>query len=222
MSSPRNPPQSESELISRCREIEGFTFFQLSQKTNCLIPENPLKRKGWVGQAVERALGTSAGTQCAPDFEALGIELKTIPMNHLGKPAESTFITTIPLLTVHRETWESSACFLKLKRVCWIPVEGSRDIDFEARRIGAGIIWSPSIEEYRVLKNDWSELTLLIGTGRLSQIDATMGEYIQVRPKAANAKSLCYGLDEEGHTIQTLPRGFYLRSRFTASIIRAN
>ena len=101
----------------------------------------------------------------------------------------------------------------------WIPIEGERDIPFQNRRIGSGVLWSPKEEEERILGRDWSELTGMIGLGKLAEIDATLGEYLQVRPKAANAKSLCYGWDEEGNRIQTLPRGFYLRSRFTAAII---
>ena len=215
----KKPLKTEAELVKRYQQIEGLTFAQLACFLEWRIPENPIQRKGFAGQMIETALGTTAGNQSAPDFQELGIELKTIPVNHLGKPAESTFITTIPLLTVHQEVWEASHCFAKLKRVLWIPTEGDTDIPFQSRRIGTGILWSPSHDEERVLKQDWSELTLMIGTGKLSAIDATMGEYLQVRPKAANAKSLCYGFDEEGNTIQTLPRGFYLRSRFTAGII---
>ena len=211
--------KTETELLARCQQIDGLTFAQLASFLGWMIPKNPLQRKGIAGQMIEQALGTTAGNQSVPDFHELGIELKTIPVNHLGKPAESTFITTISLLTVHQEIWESSHCFAKLKRVLWIPIEGDTNIPFPSRRIGSGILWSPSREDECVLKQDWSELTLMIGTGKLSAIDATMGEYLQVRPKGANAKSLCYGFDEEGNTIQTLPRGFYLRPRFTATII---
>jgi DNA mismatch repair protein MutH len=215
----QSPLKNETELVARCRLIEGLTFAQLASTLGVVIPSSPIQRKGLAGQLIELALGVTAGNQCAPDFLELGVELKTIPVNQSGKPAESTFITTIPLLTVHQQTWETSQCFSKLKRVLWIPIEGDRAIPFHSRRIGRGILWSPSTAEEQVLKQDWCELTLMIGTGQLAAIDATIGEYLQVRPKAADAKSLCYGFDEEGNTIQTLPRGFYLRSRFTARII---
>ncbi len=215
-----NHPNTEAELLERCCSIEGLTFLQLASLLGIIIPANPLQRKGWAGQAIEYALGATAGNQALPDFHKLGIELKTIPVNHLGKPAESTFITTIPLLTVHQQEWKTSQCFAKLKRVLWVPVEGDSSVDFQSRRIGKGVIWSPNPTEEDVLARDWSELTLMIGTGKLSEINATMGEYLQVRPKAANAKSLCYGFNDEGRKIQTLPRGFYLRSRFTAGIIQ--
>lgn len=217
----KKPPKTEAELLARCAEIEGLTFGQLATHTCLLIPKNSLQRKGWTGLAIELALGTSAGTKCAPDFQELGVELKTIPLNNLGKPAESTFITSIPLLTVHQQVWETSQCFAKLKRVLWIPLEGDKAIPFEHRRIGACVLWSPNQEDERILARDWHDLTSMIGHGKLAEMDASLGDYLQVRPKAANAKSLCYGLDEDGNRTQTLPRGFYLRSRYTAKIVLA-
>ncbi len=215
------PLKNEAELLARCKLIEGLSFLQLATLLGLSIPSNPLKRKGWLGQAIELALGTTAKNKSAPDFCALGIELKTLPINHLGKPAESTFVTTIPLLTIQQQEWETSQCFSKLKRVLWLPVEGDLSIDFPHRRIGRGVLWSPSIEEAAILKKDWLEFSLMISTGKLAEVVANMGEYLQVRPKAANAKSLCYGFDELGNKILTLPRGFYLRSRFTMTIMMA-
>ncbi|MGQ3891150.1 DNA mismatch repair endonuclease MutH [Legionella sp. CNM-4043-24] len=212
-------PTSENELLERCRAIEGLSFAQLASLTKCPIPALKSKRKGWAGQALEVALGSTAGTKCLPDFHHLGIELKSIPLNERGKPAESTFVTSIPLLSIHHQTWPESQCFQKLKRVLWLPLEGDRQIPFEHRRIGRGLLWSPNAEDERILANDWQELSCMIGMGRLEEIDATMGEYLQVRPKGANARSLCYGFDTEGNKVLTLPRGFYLRSRFTEKLL---
>ena len=101
----------------------------------------------------------------------------------------------------------------------WLPVEGDKRIDFLHRRIGRGILWSPSVKDEEILAKDWLEYVLMMSTGRLHEIDASMGEYLQVRPKAANGKSLCYGFDEAGDKALTLPRGFYLRSRFTNTVL---
>jgi DNA mismatch repair protein MutH len=154
-----------------------------------------------------------------PDFQHLGIELKTLPIAKSGKPTESTFITSIPLLTIHQQSWHSSSCYAKLKCVLWIPIEGDTDIPYAQRRIGRGFIWSPTETQESVLAADWEYLSLQISTGQLETLDATAGEYLQIRPKAANGKSLCYGYDSEGNKVQTLPRGFYLRSSFTTTLI---
>lgn len=215
----RIPPTTEMELIERCSPIAGLSFAQLSLSLGLTIPTNPDQRKGWIGQVIELVLGTDASNKSLPDFQELGVELKTLPLAKSGKPTESTFITSIPLLTIHKQDWGSSQCYAKLKRVLWIPVEGDTDIPYPQRRIGQGFLWSPSESQKTILAMDWNYLTQQISTGYLETLDAKAGEYLQVRPKAAHGKSLCYGFDSQGNKVKTLPRGFYLRSSFTATII---
>lgn len=220
ISSNTPPPKTEDELISRCRSIEGLSFAQLSLSLGISIPTNPNHRKGWIGQAIELALGADAGNQSLPDFQGLSVELKTLPMAASGNPAESTFVTSIPLLTIHKQDWKSSQCYAKLKRLLWMPIEGDNNIPYAHRRIGRGFIWSPSEQQEAILAEDWNYLTLQISTGQLETLDARAGTYLQVRPKAANGKSLCFGYDAKGNRVQTLPRGFYLRSSFTQLLLR--
>ncbi|MDF1678232.1 MAG: DNA mismatch repair endonuclease MutH [Legionellaceae bacterium] len=214
-----NPPQNEAELLARSAEIEGLSFASLAARLSLPVPLDALKRKGWVGGLIERALGTTAGTSAVPDFHQLGIELKTIPLGMRGKPLESTFVTSINLLTIHQETWETSQCYSKLKRVLWVPVEGDKTIPFPHRRIGRGFLWSADACDASILANDWSDLAGMLGRGALTEVDARMGVYLQVRPKAANARALCYGFDEDGQKVLTLPRGFYLRPSFTEKMM---
>lgn len=214
-----SPPTTENVLIDRCCSLSGLSFTQLASELGITIPQEPNQRKGWLGMALEQALGADACNQSSPDFTALGIELKTIPIARSGNPSESTFITSIPLLTIHKQQWNSSQCYSKLKRILWIPVEGDKDIPYHHRRIGNGFIWSPSAQQERILADDWHYLTLQISTGQLELLDSSAGEYLQVRPKAANGKSLCYGFNHQGMKVKTLPRGFYLRSLFTKQIL---
>ncbi len=214
------PPQTEAELLTRCQGIEGLSFAQLSMNLGLSIPINSSQRKGWVGQAIELALGTDAGNKSVPDFQQLGIELKTLPISSSGKPTESTFIVTIPLLTIHLQKWATSQCYAKLKRVLWIPVEGDTTIPYAHRRIGRGFIWSPDELQEARLAADWNHLSTQISTGQIEALDSRSGDYLQVRPKAAHGKSLCFGFDAEGNKVKTLPRGFYLRSSFTWHILK--
>jgi DNA mismatch repair protein MutH len=209
----------ENALLHRCQQLAGLSVAQLAIANHMVIPEHPLQRKGFIGSLLEHALGANAGNKAVPDFESLGVELKTLSLNAAGKPAESTFITSIPLLSIHQQTWKTSSCFLKLKRILWVPVESDKNILFQHRRVGHAILWSPTVEEERVLEEDWSLFQLMLTTGRLAEIDARLGSYLQIRPKAAHGRSLCYGFDEHGCKVKTLPRGFYLRSKFTASIL---
>lgn len=220
--SPPHPPKSEKELLTRARQLAGLTLADLATKFNQAIPKDTLHAKGWIGQLVETTLGATASSLAEPDFQLIGIELKTLPLTNSGKPKESTYVCTVPLTNLHEQEWATCWLKRKLQRVLWLPLEADKRIPLAERHIGNAILWTPSEAEARQLQQDWEELMELVCLGKLDQITSHMGRYLQIRPKGANAKSLTTTLDEEGNTIQTLPRGFYLRPEFTQKIIQAN
>lgn len=216
------PPNSEEELLTRARNLAGLTLEQLAKKFNQPLPKNTTHAKGWMGQLLETSLGATATSKAEPDFQLINVELKTLPLTPSGKPKESTYVCTVPLTNLHEQEWSSCWLKRKLQRVLWLPLEADKRIPLAERHIGSAILWSPSEEQAMQLQKDWEELMELISLGKLDQITSHMGHYLQIRPKGANAKALTTTLDEEGNTIQTLPRGFYLRPDFTQQIIQAN
>lgn len=212
-------PQSEQELLARARDIAGITFAELANEAKIKIPADLRRDKGWVGQLLEWHLGATAGSKPQQDFEQLGIELKTIPIGYHGKPLETTFVCVAPLTGVHGLTWQQSHVRNKLSRVLWMPVEGEREIPLAERRVGSPLIWSPNQQEEQQLQTDWEELMELIVLGQVEKITAKHGEVLQLRPKAANSRALTDAYGASGKVIKTLPRGFYLRTQFTAKIL---
>ncbi|WP_392558667.1 DNA mismatch repair endonuclease MutH [Orbus mooreae] len=212
-------PTSESMLMAKAREIAGYSLGDIAKSIDLPIPPDLKKKKGWVGQLLELYLGADAGSKAERDFAHLGIELKTIPINQLGYPLETTFICVAPLVENHGITWQSSHVKYKLNKVLWIPVEGDRAIPLAQRRVGSPILWQPSAEEEQQLKQDWQELMDMIVLGKIANITAKHGEFIQIRPKAANGKALTEAFNENGELIMTRPRGFYLKKQFTARIL---
>ena len=216
------PPRSEEELLNRARLLAGLSFADLATKFNQPIPKDARHAKGWMGQLVEISLGATASSLAEPDFQLIGIELKTLPLTNNGKPKESTYVCTVPLTKLHEQQWSTSWLKKKLQRVLWLPIEADKKIPIAERHIGNAILWSPNDEELSQLQQDWEELMELVCLGKLDQITSHMGKYLQIRPKGANAKSLTTTLDEEGNIIKTLPRGFYLRPEFTQRIIQSH
>ncbi len=213
-------PQSEHELIQRALAMAGQSLAELAQQAGIAMPANLNRDKGWVGQLIEWHLGAASGSKPQQDFVHLGIELKTIPISHQGLPLETTFVCVAPLTGIQGVRWENSHVRHKLSRVLWVPVEGEREIPLADRRVGAPLIWSPSQEEEQQLKQDWEELMELIALGQYQHISAKHGQVLQIRPKAANGKALTQAYNQEGKPIKTLPRGFYLRTQFTAQILQ--
>lgn len=219
---PPTPPNSEKELLNRARKLAGLTLQQLSSNFNQPLPKDIRHAKGWMGQLLETSLGATASSRAEPDFQLIQVELKTLPLTPSGKPKESTYVCTVPLTNLHEQEWSTSWLKRKLQRVLWLPIEADKRIPLAERHIGNAILWSPSEAEATQLQQDWEELMELVCLGRLEEITSHMGRYLQIRPKGANSKALTTTLDEEGNTIQTLPRGFYLRPEFTQQIIQAN
>ncbi|MBF8999213.1 MULTISPECIES: DNA mismatch repair endonuclease MutH [Vibrio] len=213
-------PQSEQELMERARAIAGSSFEQLAEEAQMTVPNDLRRDKGWVGQLLEWHLGATAGSKPTQDFADLGIELKSIPISYHGTPLETTFVCVAPLTGIHGLTWETSHVRNKLSRVLWVPVEGEREIPLNQRRVGMPLIWSPSEQEEAQLKADWEELMEFIVLGQYDKVTARHGEVLQLRPKAANGRVLTEAYGSNGKPIRTLPRGFYLRTQFTANILQ--
>lgn len=214
------PPANERELRARARAIAGRTLGELARSFDFPLPPDTRRRKGCVGQLLEQALGADATRADAPDFSALGIELKTLPIDGSGRPRESTFVCHIDLLKAAETDWERSRVHRKLRRVLWVPVEAAPTVPLAGRRVGSAFLWSPDADERDTLQRDWEELSGLIGSGHVEAITAHLGEALQVRPKGPHARARTRAEGFEGAWLQTMPRGFYLRARFTMHIVR--
>lgn len=210
---------NDVELLNKAYDLEGLTFLQLARILNLDLPQDTRHAKGWLGQSIERYLGASAGSKAMPDFPNLGIELKTLPLSVKSKVLESTYVTTLPLMPEPPLTFEASVCYQKLKKVLWLPIEGDKEIFFANRRIGKAILWEPSPLQHAQLKADWLLIMDLILTAKIEELDARYGEILHIRPKAAHSKVSTIAIGENQDVIRTMPRGFYLRSSFTQSIL---
>ncbi|MES1173252.1 MAG: DNA mismatch repair endonuclease MutH [Myxococcales bacterium] len=219
---PLATPETEAELLTRARALSGLTLAELAARFSLAAPPDLRRHKGFVGALVERALGATAGSRAAPDFEALGIELKTLPVDSRGRALESTFVCTIPLIEIGEVEWLSSRVRRKLSRVLWVPVEGERRIPVPERRIGEPLLWCLTEAAESALRFDWEELAGIIGKGDVETITGHLGRCLQIRPKARDSHARRRGIDGDGARFAALPRGFYLRATFTSEILRQN
>lgn len=213
-------PQSEAELLERASALAGLRLREAADIAHERVPADLRGHKGWVGCLLEHLLGASAGSTDQPDFQEIGVELKTIPLRADGYPLETTFVCSIDLLSVAALEWPQSRVYRKLHRVLWVPVHAERQIPIAERTLGTPFLWTPTVEQDAALRWDWEELAGMIGRGDIDDVTGHFGHSLQVRPKAANSHVRRRGLDSEGCSISVLPRGFYLRPSFTARVVR--
>ncbi len=205
--------------MTRARDVAGLTLGELGARVAVDLPEESARGKGVAGQILEKVLGASAGSRAEPDFVNLGIELKTIPLDATGKPKESTFVCSISLSSMADTDWEGSTVLKKLSKVLFVPVEAASETPLCDRRVGRAYLWTPNADEQRLMRSDWERLAEMIAAGDVEQITGHLGEVLQVRPKAPHGRSRRRAPDEEGAVQWTMPRGFYLRPRFTGAVL---
>lgn len=203
------------------RALAGASVGAIAEKLGVTTEGSAVRTKGRPGEILERALGATGGSAKAHDFPELAIELKTIPVGADGTPTESTYVCTLSLADADQQEWETSWARAKLARVLFVPlVAVEKSPPWHERTIGAPLLWSPTVGQETVLRADFEDAVGLVGIGRIEELDARLGRWLQVRPKAANGSVRTVAWGEDGAAIETVPRGFYLRARFTGAILR--
>ena len=197
---------------------------KLADRVGLAIAGDPVHTKGKFGELLERALGATGGSDAQHDFPHLGVELKTVPMpsgtgdGALRMPLESTYVCRIQLSDGDSAEWSTSWVRKKLSHVLFVPLENA-DAPWPERAVGTPILYAPTPDHERVLRGDFDDAMGMIGAGRVEDLTAHVGRWLQVRPKAAHGSVRTRVLDADAVRIDTIPRGFYLRARFVGAIV---
>jgi DNA mismatch repair protein MutH len=164
-----------------------------------------------------------SGGARGPDFAALGVELKTVPVDARLAPRESTAVCQIDPISIAHESWPDSYVRRKLARVLFVALEVPVGVaSVGDRRVSAVTSWSPSVEEEGILRDDFEFFVReFFRAGRAMQITGHHGIALQVRPKGRNAAHRRRALDESGASILIGTCGFYLRPNFVGRILAA-
>jgi DNA mismatch repair protein MutH len=209
-------------LLAHARALVGVTLAELADGLGLPVPVGRVRTKGWPGQIIERELGAGEGCRRGPDFAALGVELKTVPLDGQGDPRESTAVCQIDPVAIAGDSWETSYLRRKLARVLFlglvVPGGASGVGD---RRVSLVRLWSPSPADERVLRADFEHFVrVYFRRGRADEISGGVGRALQVRPKGRNALDRRAAFGPEGQPIRVGKCGFYLRPGFVGRILR--
>jgi DNA mismatch repair protein MutH len=216
------PDDALDALLRHARALVGVELGELADALGLPVPSGLVRTKGWSGTLIEQELGAAVGGARGPDFAALGVELKTVPVDADLVPIESTAVCQIDPIAIAAESWDTSYARAKLARVLFVALEvppGARSVG--ERRVAAVRLWSPSADEDRVLRADFELFVReYYRKGRARELTGHLGSALQVRPKGANAADTRDGYDEAGNATRVGKHGFYLRPAFVAAILR--
>ena len=208
-------------LLAHARALVGVELGALADSLGLPVPVGNVRTKGWSGQVIEQELGVVVGGTRGPDFEALGIELKTVPVTPALAPLESTAVCQIDPIAIAGESWETSYVRAKLARVLFVALEvppGARSVG--DRRVTAVRLWSPAPDEEAALRADFELFVRdFFRRGRAAEITGHLGAALQVRPKGRDATDMRAAYDAAGKPTRIGKSGFYLRPGFVARIL---
>ena len=210
-------------LLSHARALIGVELGALADGLGLPVPVGRVRTKGWSGQVIEQELGVAVGGARGPDFGALGIELKTVPVTAALAPIESTAVCQIDPISIAGESWQTSYVRQKLARVLFVALEvPPRARSVGDRRVTAVGLWTPSRDEEDTLRADFELFVRdYFRRGRADDITGHMGVALQVRPKGRDAADLRDGYDADGRPTRVGKCGFYLRPAFVGRILAA-
>jgi len=208
-------------LLAHARALVGVELGALADALGLPVPIGRVRTKGWSGQVIEHELGVATSGARGPDFEALGIELKTVPVTPALVPLESTAVCQIDPIAIAGESWDTSYVRAKLARVLFVALEvlpGARSVG--DRRVAAVRLWTPAPDEEAAMRADF-ELVVreYFRRGRAAEITGHLGSVLQVRPKGRDAADLRDAYDAEGRPTRIGKMGFYLRPAFVTRIL---
>lgn len=214
-------PAALEALLAHARALVGASLADLADGLGLPVPVGRVRTKGWAGQIIERELGAADGGVRGPDFAALGIELKTVPVGGEGLPLESTAVCQIDPIAIAGESWESSYVRAKLARVLFVSLEvppGAPSVG--DRRVQAARLWTPSASEEELLRADFELFVReYFRVGRAAEISGAQGVALQVRPKGRNSADLRRAFGPDGAPTAIGKCGFYLRPWFVGRIL---
>ena len=208
-------------LLAHARALVGVELGALADALGLPVPVGRVRTKGWSGQVIEHELGVAVGGARGPDFEALGIELKTVPVTPALVPLESTAVCQIDPIAIAGESWDTSYVRAKLAHVLFVALEvppGARSVG--DRRVAAVRLWAPAPDEEALLRADFELFVRdYFRRGRAAEITGHLGAALQVRPKGRDAADLRDAYDADGQPTRIGKMGFYLRPAFVARIL---
>jgi DNA mismatch repair protein MutH len=218
----RTDNSSEREaLLRHARALIGTSWAEIADGLGMPVPIGAVTTKGWSGQIIERELGVGS-TAHGPDFAALGIELKTVPVRTDLVPLESTAVCHIDPVAIAGESWMTSYARQKLSQVLFVALEvrqGTTSVG--ERHVAAVKLWSPTPAQEAALRADFELFVRdYFRRGRAAEITGHLGQVLQVRPKARNASERRAAFGPDGKNTSIGRSGFYLRPAFVCGIMR--
>lgn len=223
--------KSKESIIKYAQSFEHKTIRQLLSSENVeeiekLIIKYKNRRKGLLGDLVEQYLfGIKNNSDARPDFNDVGIELKTTPLKKNKKnkfsAKERLVFSMIDYMTIINEKWEESS-FLKknsqLLLVFYIYEELISLLDYEFKIVKyLDLLNSIENTDIEQIKNDWNTIVDKIRKGEAHLLSEGDTLYLGAATKASKGTDR---RSQPNNNIPAKPRAFSLKTTYLNFLIQ--
>ena len=214
-----NPADEESILVY-ASHLEGQTL-------NEAIPnyENTFNGgRGSFGLILETGyFGLERNNESRPDFEEVGIELKSTPLKRLrngdlrAKERISLSMIDYNELAYERGPLSATSFWTKIKRMLLVFYEYSRDLGVLEYPVRIVRLWEFPEEDRLVLAKDWERIKSYVDKGEAHLLSEGLTNYLGAATKGASSSDLT---TQPYSREKAMRRAFSLKPTYVNQIIR--
>ncbi len=206
---------SPEQVYRHGKRLEGMTFRDVLNLG--IVPEgvtreyNSRRYKGGMGTLIEeRFFGYKANSDRMADFAEAGVELKATCIdrrkNGSDVAGERLVLTMIPYDEEAPLSLYDSHLWHKCQKMLLVWYRRDKTIDAYDQRIEHVLLFTPPVEDLRIIEADYRQITDLIRAGRADELSESLTTYLGACTKGATrAKSMRdQSFYAPGHTFITM------------------
>jgi DNA mismatch repair protein MutH len=195
-----------------------MTLKDFAEKFKINVPNG----KSAAATIVKRAIGFKNVGAPIRELDQLGIEVRVIPLRTRDlQPLEAVSFPAFDLKELAIERWEEAELVEYLDRILFIPLlREDRGVNISRAVIGKAFIWSPSDDEWKIIKREWEQYRREVrqGKARTGLTKGSRTQIVHVRPHARNKADT--DIDPFGYKV--VKQSFWLNKGFIAKLAKEN
>ena len=205
-------------IVAKAKELIGYT---MAEKYPVLESGNQ-SNKGRLGQLIEEHhFGLQINNEARPDFESLGVELKTSPLRRNSKDElvakERISLGMIDYFQIIQERFHTSGFWRKNEHLLIIFYIHSAK-PFVHRKIHLADLWQFSKSDLIIIEQDWNFIRTKVEYGLAHELSEGDTMYLGAATKGASKASK---RDQPNGSIRAMSRAYSLKTSYVNRIIRA-
>lgn len=208
---------SKEEVVAQAQKLIGQTMSQAYPQLN----EEGLTNKGHFGQLIEEYhFGLKVNSEARPDFEKLGVELKTSGLRRKSNGTlvakERISLGMIDYFQIVQEQFWTSGFWKKNEHLLIIfYIHSSKP--FIHRKIQLANLWVYSKNDLIIIEQDWKFIRDKVNNGRAHELSEGDTMYLGASTKGANKTSLRAQPRSEA---QAMSRAYSLKTTYVNHIVQ--